>query len=235
VEHRSGRGTIPPPARRRTPSEATEPVPFVLVSLLLAVSVSYARGGRMHRVADASLHWSALLFTGVAVQVLVDVGAARGLLPSAGWASYGLLLASQLLVLGWVVANWHLPGTKLVTLGLALNALVIGANGAMPVDPAAIQALGIEGATVTGGKHVLLDDATRLPWLADIWPLPPLRSIISVGDVVLAAGLIPLAHALMTWRTADEQAASDAEDGDTAGAAPDHTAGDQDEANRQEP
>jgi hypothetical protein len=222
-------------------------VPFVLASLLLAVGVSYVRGGRMHRVADAPLRWSGLLFAGVAVQVFVDVGAVRGFLPSAGGASYGLLLASQLLVLGWVVANWHLPGTKLVTIGLALNALVIGANGAMPVDPAAIQALGIEGATVSGGKHVLLDDATRLPWLADIWPLPPLRSIISVGDVVLAAGLIPLAHALMTWRADEEradeeradeeqaggQAAVETEAGDGTGMAPDPSAGDQ--TDRQEP
>jgi hypothetical protein len=177
-------------------------LPFVLASLLVAVVASYARGGRMHRIAEAPLRWSGLLFAGVAVQVFVDVGAVRGFLPSAGWASYGLLLASQLLVVGWVAGNWHLPGTRLVTLGLVLNALVIGANGAMPVDPDAIRALGIEGATVSGGKHVLLDEGTRFPWLADIWPIPPLRSIISVGDVVLAVGLIPLAHALMTWRAA---------------------------------
>jgi hypothetical protein len=211
-------------------------VPFVLASLVLAVSVSYVRGGRMHRVAEAPLRWTGLLFAGVAVQVIVDLGAARGFLPSAGWASYGLLLLSQLLVLGWVVANWHLPGTKLITIGLALNALVIGANGAMPVDPAAIQALGIEGATVSGGKHVLLDDSTRLPWLADIWPLPPLRSIISVGDVVLAAGLIPLAHALMTWRSDEERSVADSAGGDVdEDAAPDSDARPQERADRQDP
>jgi hypothetical protein len=206
----------PPPLEPR-------PVPFVLVSLLLALLLSYPRGGRLHRIADAPLHASWVLFVGVGLQVVVDVGAARGFLPGTGWASYGLLLASQLLVVVWVLANRHLPGTILVAIGLALNAAVIAANGAMPVDPAAIAALGIDGATVTGGKHVLLDDATRLPWLADIWPLPPLRSIISVGDVVLAAGLIPLLHALMTWpptpvpadadreATADEDQPSDAD------------------------
>jgi hypothetical protein len=181
-------------------------VPFVLVSILLAVTVSYARGGRLHRIADAPLRWSGLLFAGVALQALVDLDATRGFLPGAGWTSYALLLVSQLLVLAWVVANWHLPGTRLVMLGLGLNALVMAANGAMPVDPAAIRALGIDGATVSGGKHVLLDDATRLPWLADIWPLPPLRSIISVGDVVLAAGLIPLTHGLMSWRAETDDA-----------------------------
>jgi hypothetical protein len=173
-------------------------VPFVLLSLTIAVVASYARGGRLRHVADAPLRWSWLLFVGVAVQVLVDLGAARGFLPDAGWSGYLLLLLSQLLVLGWVVANWHLPGMRLVTLGLGLNALVIAANGAMPVHPDAIAALGIEGATVAPGKHTLLDESTRLPWLADVWPVPPLRSIISIGDVVLAAGLIPLTHALMT-------------------------------------
>jgi hypothetical protein len=175
-------------------------VPFVLVSLTLAVAASYARGGRLHRIADAPLRWSWLLFVGVTLQVLVDLGAARGVLPDAGWSGYLLLLLSQLVVLGWVVANWHLPGMRLVTLGLGLNALVIGANGAMPVDPDAIRALGIDGATVPPGKHTLLDETTRLPWLADVWPLPLLRSIISAGDVVLAAGLLPVTHALMSWR-----------------------------------
>jgi hypothetical protein len=178
-------------------------VPFVLVTLVLAVGISLARGGRLRAIADAPLRWSWLLFLGVGLQVALDLGTARGVIAAGSWTGYLLLLASQLVVLGWVVANWHLPGTKLVTIGLGLNALVMAANGAMPVDPDAIRALGIEGATVPPGKHVLLDDATRLPWLADIWPVPPLRSIISVGDVVLAAGLLPLTHALMTWQRED--------------------------------
>jgi hypothetical protein len=176
-------------------------VPFVVASLSLAVVVSYVRGGRLHRIADATLRRNWLLFAGVALQLVVDLGAARGFLPETLWLSYGLLLASQLLVVGWVVGNRQLPGTWLVAIGLGLNALVIGANGAMPVDPEAIRALGLEGAEVPPGKHTVLDDATRLPWLADIIPVPPLRSIISVGDVVLAAGLIPMMHGMMGPRT----------------------------------
>jgi hypothetical protein len=204
-------------------------VPFVLLSLTIAVAASYARGGRLHRVADAPLRWSWLLFVGVGLQLLADLGAARGVLPDAGWSGYLLLLASQLVVLGWVVANWHLPGMRLVTIGLGLNALVIAANGAMPVHPEAIRVLGIEGATVAPGKHTLLDESTRLPWLADVWPLPPLRSIISVGDVVLAAGLIPLTHALMSPRPErrsepscqDADGASDVTRPESAGPEPD--------------
>lgn len=175
---------------------------FVLVVLVLAVGLSYARGGRLARIADAPLRWPSLLFLGVALQAVVDLLAARGVISDAsdlGWAG---LLVSQLLVIAFIAANWQLPGVTLVAIGLLLNAVVIAANNAMPVDPAAIRALGLDGATLPPGKHTLMTETTRLPWLADIWALPPLRSIISVGDVVLAAGLVPITHALMTHRSA---------------------------------
>jgi hypothetical protein len=180
-------------------------LPFVLIALAVAVGVSYLRGGRLSRLAEAPLRRTWLLFAGLALQVLADLGAGRGLLADASLESYLLLLVSHLLLVTWVVSHWYLPGMVLVALGLGLNALVMGLNGAMPVDPAAMAALGIEGISVAPGKHTLLTPATRLPWLADRWPLPSLRTIISFGDVVLAAGLIPVTHALMSYRTPAER------------------------------
>jgi hypothetical protein len=180
-------------------------LPFVLITLVLAVGLSYPRGGRLSRIADAPLRRTWLLFVGVGLQVLTDLGAGRGILGDASLESYLLILASQVLIVVWVASNWTLPGMVLVALGLGLNALVIGLNGAMPVHPDAIAALGIEGITVMPGKHTLLDDSTRLPWLADVWAIPILRSIISIGDVVLAAGLIPVTHSLMTYRHPTER------------------------------
>ena len=173
-------------------------MPFVLAVLIVAIAVSYLRGGRLRHLADAPLRLSWLLFAGVAVQVGVNLAAGRGWLPDAGLSGWSLLLLSQLLVIAFLIANRQLPGTWLIAGGLLLNAVVIAANQAMPVDPAAIRAIGMEGATVPPGKHTLMTEATRLPWLADIIPVPPLRSIISVGDLVLGAGVVPLTHALMT-------------------------------------
>ncbi len=173
-------------------------MPFTIAVLALGVVLSWSRGGRLRRVAHAELRATWLLFTGVAVQVGVDVAAGRGLLPDAGLSGWTLLLLSQLLVVAFLVVNRDLPGTWLVAAGLLLNATVMAANRAMPVDPAAIAALGIEGATVAPGKHTLLTADTHLPWLADIIPVPWLRSILSVGDLVLAVGLVPMTHAVMT-------------------------------------
>ncbi len=191
-------------------------MPFTFSVLVLAVGVAYLRGGRLHRLADAPLRWSWLLLGGVGMQVLVDVAAARGVFADASTAGWLLLVTSQLLVVGWILANAHLPGTVLIGIGLLLNAVVIAANGAMPVSPEAMAAIGLEPTVTPTGKHTLLTDETRLPWLADILPLPPLRSVISVGDIVLAAGLLPLAHALMSYRDPGQRRRQRAEDAQRA-------------------
>jgi hypothetical protein len=180
-------------------------VPYTLAIVLFAVVSSYLRGGRLRRIADARLRLPGLLFAGLALQIGVDVAAGRGALGDASTTGVTLLIASQALVVAWLVCNRQLPGVGLVAIGLALNAIVITANGAMPVGPEAMHALGLGPLEVPLGKHTLLTETTRLPWLADIIPLPPLRSIISVGDVVLAAGMIPLTHALMMWRPEHER------------------------------
>jgi hypothetical protein len=178
---------------------------FTLAVLMLAVGLAYARGGRLHRLTHAPLRWSWLLLVGLGLQVLVDLAVGRQLVGDASWPGAALLFTSQALVLLWVLRNWQLPGMVLIGLGLLLNMLVVTANGAMPVDPDAIRALGGNPALLEPGKHTLMTADTRLPWLADIWALPPLRSIISVGDVVLAAGLLPLVHGLTTYRTVEER------------------------------
>ncbi len=186
-------------------------MPFTLTVVLFALIVSWVRGGRLARIADARLERPSLLFVGLALQIGVDLAAGRGVLEDASALGLAFLLLSQALVVAWLVLNRRLPGVWLVAVGLVMNALVIGANGAMPVGPAAMDALGLGPLEVPPGKHTLLTSDTRLAWLADIIPVPPLRSIISAGDIVLAVGLLPLTHALMTWR------APDATDGGGAG------------------
>lgn len=178
-------------------------MPLVLLTVGLAVALALVRGGRFGRIAAANLRWTSLLFTGLVLQIAAEVAAARELIgPS---ASYALLATSQVAVLAWVIRNWWRPGMVLIGIGLFMNALVIGANGAMPVDTAAIERLGVGQVEVPPGKHEVMTEETRLAWLGDVHPIPPIGTIVSLGDIVLAAGLIPLVHHLMTYRPPAER------------------------------
>lgn len=177
-------------------------MPFTVIVLGVGVTIGYLRGGRLSRIAEIVV-WSWLLLVGLALQVAVQATASRGQLPSL--VGTGLLLASQLLVAVWVVLNRYRPGMPLIFLGLLLNAVVLAANGAMPVAPEAIAAIGLPGVEPVPGKHEIMTDGTRLRYLADVVPLPPLRTIVSVGDIVLGAGIIPLLSHLMTYRTPSER------------------------------
>ena len=57
----------------------------------------------------------------------------------------------------------------------------------MPVLEEAARLAGETGALVLDAKHVLLTDETRLPFMADIIPLP--GAVLSLGDVFLAIGV----------------------------------------------
>jgi hypothetical protein len=86
--------------------------------------------------------------------------------------SVGLALSAAA-ALGFCLRNLAVRGVPLVTLGLLLNALVVGVNGAMPV-PAAIE--------VTGMPARALGDVVPVP-------LPLRPEVASPGDVLVAAGL----------------------------------------------
>lgn len=88
--------------------------------------------------------------------------------------------------------NWRIRGITALAAGVALNLVVIVANRGMPVLPAAIQAAGgPTGRLASDISHVLSVSAPALPVVADAIPVPGirgLRSVLSVGDVLMLAG-----------------------------------------------
>lgn len=177
---------------------------LVAFTVVGAVLVGLARGGRLRHLGDVRLRRPWLVAAAVAAQVL--------LLPLALWGASGqaaapvLLGASQLALLAFLWANRTLPGVPIVFLGLLLNALVMTANGGMPVSREALAA--VEGiaadqvVTFTPAKHQLLEPGDPLPLLADVLPIPVLRTVVSVGDIVLAGGVGVLVSNLMRPRRA---------------------------------
>ena len=171
---------------------------LVIVTVVLGTAVGYLGGGRLRRLADVDLSRVWLLVVAFGAQVLLNGLTAAGV--RTGAAGTALLVASQAALVGFVWANRVLPGMLLVAVGFGLNALVIVANGAMPVSRDAIAALTSEPVEIAVGKHRLLEAGDPLPWLADVIPVPVLRQVVSIGDVVLALGVAVLVAALMLPR-----------------------------------
>lgn len=156
---------------------------WFLVVLGLAVIVSLLRGGRISNISEIRLRAWWLLFLGFGMQIVASfLDAERADLATV------LVLLSYVLLMAVVWLNRDEAGMWIAGIGILMNFTVIALNSGMPVLPAAVElAGGSADALELSAKHVLLTDETRLPFLADIIPLP--GSVISLGDVFLAIGL----------------------------------------------
>ena len=107
-----------------------------------------------------------------------------------------------------VVRNWRRLGFLIIGIGLALNLVVIYANGGlMPVAPEAVWTMRLADSPDDlrtgeriGAKNVLLaPDDTRFYALSDRIPTTtPRPRLYSVGDAVIAGGLV-LAIGEVAW------------------------------------
>jgi hypothetical protein len=116
-----------------------------------------------------------------------------------------LFLLSHLLLLAFVWRNRRLPGVVVAGLGIAINLIVIIANGGfMPISPETLAWLspGIDPHLLPIGSHlgnskdiILTPGQTRLWALSDVLALPPpfpWPAAFSLGDLVIAAGIVLL-------------------------------------------
>jgi hypothetical protein len=190
---------------------------LAVVVLVAAVLVGLACGGSWRRLADLPLQRLSLVVAAVVAQA---GGAVVGLLGVADEStSYVVGLAvSAGLALVFCARNVGVAGVPLVTFGLCANALVVAANGAMPVSIEAAYHARVPIAAISAGtdaRHEIAGDGTALSWLGDVIPLPlPLRpEVVSAGDVLVVAGLaelvvlgmLPGAAGVVRWRRREEQ------------------------------
>ena len=110
--------------------------------------------------------------------------------------------STYVLLLAFVILNRRRIGFLVIGVGMLLNFLAIVSNGGlMPVTPANVEKAGmgskIEGVelgeAIPRSMNVLLEESdTNLQWLSDrfTWGSPGPFSVFSIGDVIIAAGLI---------------------------------------------
>jgi len=92
------------------------------------------------------------------------------------------------MLLGFCAANLRIDGMLVIAVGIALNALVISLNLGMPYQAP------VGHAAVETVKHrpERSDDIATI--LSDQIVIPPLRTSISFGDIIIAVGLIEICY-----------------------------------------
>jgi hypothetical protein len=139
-------------------------------------------GRRPRHLPDRHFRLWGLVVTGVVLQ-------------AAGQAGFVLLLLSYALLLAFAARNVHRPGMGVVLVALVLNVVPIAINHGMPVRAAALVQVGAvdSGADATrlhlGAKRHLQRRSDRLTALGDTIAIPAAHTVVSFGDLVLAAGL----------------------------------------------
>ncbi len=158
----------------------------------IGVGIGIARRGRIGALADLPLRMMWVLPIVLAMQVLLVAWPFSEMDQKLAGALHSL---SYLVLLAVVVANRRLPGIQVAGLGLAMNTLVIVANGGfIPVNAGALAMAGQQHRIETlsagpSGKSQLASDSTVLAFLGDWLPVPrPVGKVFSPGDLVLGLG-----------------------------------------------
>jgi len=169
----------------------------LLAGIFLGLIAGLAAGGRLDNLLAVRLRWTLLIFAALALRLgteaalLRDVAIADQLRLPLLATAYGVLVVAL-----W--ANRRLPGIGLALVGTGLNATAIIVNGGfMPVWDQALAAAGLTPAEIGSPIHFVLSADPPLEFLrhagplGDVMPIPLalIPNVLSVGDVVLAAGL----------------------------------------------
>ena len=163
---------------------------FVLIAIPIGVALGLLIGGRIERLSRLHFHWPWLAVAGLAIQVvLFSTSIGDSFAPGVGEAIY---VASTGMVLIAVWRNLAVPGLALVAIGAISNLAAVVANGGvMPTTVEALRAAGLGNEEGFSNSAVLADPA--LAPLTDVFAIPagwPLANVFSIGDVLIAVGLI---------------------------------------------
>lgn len=170
---------------------------MLLIACALGIIGGVLAGGRLTNLLSVRLRYGALILLAlalrIAVQWLIDQGVdvVEQLRVPLFALSFALLVTAL-----WL--NRSQPGLTLAMVGVAANGIAILVNGGfMPVYAPAVEFVGLTEGDLSPTFHVTLPE--ELGWgfllaagpLGDILPIaiPFLANVVSLGDVLLAAGV----------------------------------------------
>jgi hypothetical protein len=163
---------------------------FVLIAVPVGIVIGLLIGGRLERLSQIRFEWAWLAVVGLALQVVLfstSIGASLG-----NGVGEALYVASTGMVLVAVWRNLAVPGLALVALGAISNLVAIVANdGVMPTTVGALTAAGLR-VEDSFSNSAVVENPVLAP-LTDIFAIPaglPFANVFSVGDVLIALGIV---------------------------------------------
>src|SRR5438876_3776867 len=177
------------------------PMIFLITVIVLAIALGYAAGGRLQGFEQLRIRgwWLAPIGLVLQLQFPQFWTPGRNL-------SVALLILSYAVLLVFAALNIRLAGFVLIFAGLAMNMLVVSINGGMPVEKDALIDSGQKGVLSElihhgGTKHHLSTSDDVLTPIADVIAIPPpIRQVVSAGDLVVYAGVVWLVVVTMRGR-----------------------------------
>jgi hypothetical protein len=164
---------------------------ILLLGLVLGGLLGLAAGGRLKGLSELRLRGESVLVALLMMQGLLPLLSATGIANEVLYSAWAATFPAMAVV---CLLNVKTPGMAVAGAGLVLNAAVVLLNHGMPVLPAAVVAAGgtVDMLASPDLAHNAVIAATRLPFLADVLPMPGpagIRGVASAGDLLLACGV----------------------------------------------
>lgn len=167
---------------------------IIILCLVLGIALRLTTGRDIRSLSAVKIRGETFLLGLLVAQAVMPVLHLTGV---AAIVAYYAWLATFPGMVFIASLNRRAPGMAVLGAGLLLNFTVIAANGGMPVfaEAAALVRPGAAALAIPVGDfvHVIGTASTRLPWLADVLPLPgpvPLQLVPSPGDLLLYSGIV---------------------------------------------
>jgi hypothetical protein len=161
------------------------------VAIVAALAIPLLTRGSYKRLVSTEWKLGWLLFAGLGIQIALEYVT----IPKEHWhdLGFGLLVASYVLILGFLFRNLVHKGIGIVIVGIMCNFVVIAANQGMPFKVPAAWAH--ESWVQPSVKHHPQVSSDKIVFLSDQIVLKsPWDTALSIGDIILTIGLLDVAY-----------------------------------------
>jgi hypothetical protein len=162
-----------------------------ILAIIIGIIVGYLVKGNVKNIDASKINAIYLVYIAIMIEAIIKF------LMKNNYLSLGIItLVVDLIMYGLLILfiyfNRNVKSILIIGLGFILNAVPIFSNGgAMPVGREALNAMGFTGDVTSHGLYTLVGSETRFALLGDIIFLKyPRPNAISIGDIVLAIGII---------------------------------------------